>query len=296
MIEWDDIRFFLGAARCGSFGTAAARLNTSVATVSRRVLRLETALKTTLFARSASGVQLTPAGLRLMEAGCLVENAVDAAQNVQENFPSGNIRISVSEGFGTLVLAPMLHKLSAAYPALSIELAAWGGSLSISRREVDMAVMFKPPPSRRLHVEKLCEFEGGYYCSTSFCERYGTPASVADLQSVPAVGFIDDLLYAPELQYLDERNRHPHYHLATSSSRALLEIAGSGAGVAMLPCFMAAHDPRLIRLIPEIVTVRGCLWLATHDEVLGSARYHAVRSWLFDTIEAVRPTMLTTPG
>ena len=69
MFDWDDIRIFVAAARAGSLGGAAQRLGIDAATVGRRVARLESALKSTLVVRSASGLQLTPAGAQLLEVG-----------------------------------------------------------------------------------------------------------------------------------------------------------------------------------------------------------------------------------
>ena len=292
MIDWDDFRYFLSAARCGSFGAAGARLNTSASTVGRRVARLETALRATLFTRSATGLHLTPAGARLAEAGGKVESAVEAAQMVQDYAVSGNVRISASEGFGTIILAPALHKLATAQPNLSIELAAWAGSPSASRREVDMAVMFSPATSHRLSVERLSDFEVGLYGSATFIETHGSPRSVDDLRRLPLVGFIHDMLYAPELRYTDDLASDLQLRLTSTSSRAHMEIIGSGAGIGMVPCFMAAHDARLVRLMPDIACSRRTFWLATHDEVRDTARQRAVRAWLFDTVLSERAAML----
>lgn len=294
MVEWDDFRYFLSAVRCGSFGAAGARLNTSATTVGRRVQRLETALRVTLFTRSATGLHLTPAGVRLAEASGKIEGAVELAQLVQEHATTGNVRISASEGFGTIILAPALHKLAARQPNLSIELAAWAGSPSASRREVDMAIMFSPSSSNRVSVEHLSDFEVGLYGSESFIAQRGAPTAVADLRGLPLVGFIHDMLYAPELHYMDDLAPDLQLHLTSTSSRAHMEIIGSGAGIGMVPCFMAAHDARLIRLMPDVASSRRSFWIATHEEVRDTARQRAVRKWLFETVEEHRAEMLPT--
>ena len=55
---WDDLQFFLAVARTGQVSTAARRLRTSHATVSRRIDRLEFALKVKLFERYSSQADL----------------------------------------------------------------------------------------------------------------------------------------------------------------------------------------------------------------------------------------------
>ena len=82
MFDWDDVRIFIAAARAGSLATAAQRLGIDAATVGRRVARLETALKSTLVVRSASGLLLTAAGAQLLETALDAESAMEAAERV----------------------------------------------------------------------------------------------------------------------------------------------------------------------------------------------------------------------
>ena len=136
MFDWDDFRLFLAAARAGSFTGAAKRLGVDAATVARRVSRLETALKSTLFVRSAGGLHLTSSGARLVEVGADAEGAMAAAEAVGEmNTVGGVVRISASEGFGSAILAPALPDLRRQRPGLRIELAASAGFLSPGRRD-----------------------------------------------------------------------------------------------------------------------------------------------------------------
>jgi DNA-binding transcriptional LysR family regulator len=107
MFDWDDVRIFIAAARAGSLATAAQRLGIDAATVGRRVARLETALKSTLVVRSASGLLLTAAGAQLLETALDAESAMEAAEQVtRPDLIAGTVRISASEGFGGAVLAP----------------------------------------------------------------------------------------------------------------------------------------------------------------------------------------------
>lgn len=48
-INWDDLKYFLALYEAGKVNTAAHQLNVNYATVSRRIDRLEDALKLKLF-------------------------------------------------------------------------------------------------------------------------------------------------------------------------------------------------------------------------------------------------------
>lgn len=277
VFDWDDVRIFIAAARAGSLGGAATRLGIDAATVGRRVARLETGLKSTLVIRSPSGLQLTAAGAQLLQVGLQAESAMDAAARVaQPDAIAGTVRISASEGFGGAVLAPALSELHATRPGLRIELAASSGFLSPSRREVDMAITLSAPDSARLIVETLTPYQLALYAAPSYLTTHARPERVEDLTGHSIVGYVDDLIYAPELRYLDEVQPGLTPHLASSSIRAQRDIIAGGGGVGVLPCFLADG---LERILPEVLLERR-FWLSTHRELHGTARLRAVRAWV----------------
>ena len=82
--DWDDLRIFLAAARAGSLAGAGQRLGVDTATVGRRIARLESAFKSTLFIRSRNGLQLTAAGAELLANGVEAEAAMAQAARVSQ--------------------------------------------------------------------------------------------------------------------------------------------------------------------------------------------------------------------
>src|SRR3712207_6387262 len=65
VIDWDDMRVFLGVARARSLSGAAPGLRMDPATVGRRIARLEESLGAALFLKSPQGYALTDLGARL---------------------------------------------------------------------------------------------------------------------------------------------------------------------------------------------------------------------------------------
>ncbi|WP_395942031.1 LysR family transcriptional regulator [Brevundimonas aurantiaca] len=285
MFDWDDLRVFLAAARSGSLSTASIRLGIDAATVGRRIARLESALKATLLVRSKSGLRLTAAGAYLLETGAQAEVAMEAAASVgHPDRIAGTVRISAAEGFGATILAPALSGLRRQHPHLRIELAASSGFLSPSRREVDMAVTLSAPDSARLVVEPLTPYQLGLYASPEYLERHPTPDDANDLTGHDIVGYVEDLIYAPELRYLDEVSPGLKPVLSSSSIRAQREIIAGTGGIGVLPCFMATG---LQRVLPDLWIERR-FWLSTHREVHGSARIKAVHAWIKDICDMHR--------
>nr|WP_314437677.1 LysR family transcriptional regulator [uncultured Brevundimonas sp.] len=278
MFDWEDAHIFAVAARAGSLSRAAQRLGVDAATVGRRVSRLETTLKATLIVRSASGLQLTSAGTEFLDAVAVAEGAMNtAAQAGRLDSAGGIVRISASEGFGSAILAPALPRLVEQRPDVRVELAANPGFLSPTRREVDLAVTLSPPDAARLWVEPLTGYQLALYAAPGYLARAGAPGSVADLRGHAVVGYVDDLIYASELRYLDEVLAGLRPHLASSSIRAQKEIIAAGGGIGVLPCFLADD---LTRLLPDQVLLTRRFWLSAHRDIHDTARLRAIRHWI----------------
>ena len=283
VFDWDDIRIFIAAARAGSLGGAGARLGMDAATVGRRVARLEAGLRSTLVIRSTSGLQLTAAGAQLLAQGFKAETAMEEIHGLtRADTVAGTVRISASEGFGGVILAPALPALRASKPGLNIELAATTGFLSPSRREVDMAITLAAPDSGRLIVEPLTGYQLALFASPAYLAEHGRPRDVADLCRFDIVGYVDDLIYAPELRYLEEVRPGLIPDIASSSIRAQRDIIAASGGIGVLPAFLAEG---LERVLQDDVLLERRFWLSTHRDVHDTARLRAVRSWIRDLCE-----------
>jgi DNA-binding transcriptional LysR family regulator len=293
MLDWDDLRVFLTCARTGSFKEGAARLRIDPTTVARRVQRLEDELRITLFVRSPRGLQLTAAGAELLEASQGVETAVDRL-GAADTFTAatGVVRLSTSEGFGGHVLAPAVPALLDSRPGLRLELVATAAFLSASSREADIAVTLTLPTSSRLVVQRLTDYRLGLYGAPAYLAAAGRPARVEDLRAHHLVGYIDDLLYAAELRYLNEIHPDLKVRATSSSIRAQLELAVAGAGLCVLPHFMAAATPGLEPVLPESVQLTRTFWIAVHRDLQESRRIRVVRDWLVETVAAQRDRLM----
>ena len=151
-----------------------------------------------------------------------------------------------------------------------------------------MAITLSAPDAQRLVVEPLTHYQLTLYGSAEFLARQGTPESVDDLAQCSLVGYVDDLIYAPELRYLDEILPGLTPTLASSSIQAQREIIAAGGGIGVLPCFLAAG---LTPVLADQVLLERRFWLSTHKEVHGAARLRGVRNWLRDLVAERREAL-----
>ena len=85
LTDWDAARVFLEVVRCGSFRSAAERLDLSINGVRRRIDDFERQIGATLFTRSNRGVELTNAGRVLLDdARRFLSASLEASRKVAE--------------------------------------------------------------------------------------------------------------------------------------------------------------------------------------------------------------------
>jgi DNA-binding transcriptional LysR family regulator len=204
--DWDLIRSFLAVARAGKLTVGAKQLRIDHSTLSRRITTLEKSLGAKLFDHSVAGYSLTPHGEQLLVRAETIESSIFSLdrQFGQSSRISGAVRIGAPDGFGTTILAPAIGKLAASHPELEIDLVATPTVFSLSKREADIAVALACPPRGRLHGRKLTDFWFGVYAAKAVPALWENVKTPDDLARLPFVGYIEDLIYTPEIDYLGE--------------------------------------------------------------------------------------------
>lgn len=293
-INWNDLQDFMLIARAGQLSRAAAQSGVDATTMGRRLRRLEARLGQTLFEQTRQGQVLTHAGERMMEE---VEAMEQAARRISESTesglgPSGLLRVSLSEGFGTWLVAANLRTFTERHPRLMVDLVVSSGFLSPSKREADLAVTLSRPRAGPVIAGKLSDYALGLYASADYLERRGVPQKPGDLaEGHPLVGYIPDLLYAPELRYLAEIEPGLSATVRSSSINAQHRLIAAGAGIGVLPCFIGDADPGLVAVLPERRITRT-FWLVTHKDTHNLARVRAFKEWLTALVAAERGRLL----
>ncbi len=299
--DWSDLRFFLAVARTGRLTLAASRLGVEHSTVSRRLAALEATLGATLFDRSPQGYAITAAGERLLRAAEGMESLALTAQGEiggADLGVTGMVRIGAPDGFGTFFLAPRIGALSRLHPGLDIELLAMPRVFSLSKREADLAISLSRPKEGRLHARKLTDYQLTLYASRAYLEREGAIATRADLNRHSFISYVDDLIYAPELDYLPVVAKELRPRLKSSNLIAQLMATRAGAGVCVLPAFMAdgfcgTGGTDLVPVLPGEVMLTRTFWLILHADIRDLARVRVVADFVVS--EARKASALFLP-
>lgn len=300
--DWNDYQAFIVVAQTGQIARAAKKLAVDATTVGRRIRRLESQIGYTLFEQTREGQSLTEAGEKLLTSIEVMATAAEAAQpaSLRGSGLSGTLRISVSEGFGSWFLTRHVPEFVERYPELQLDIVASSGFLSPSKREADIAVVLSRPKAGHVIAQKLASYKLRLYASKTYISRHGTPERLSDLGGKHhLVGYIPDLLYAPELNYLDELVPGLSPDIRSSSIIAQHRLVLVGAGIGVLPCFIGDLDEALVPILPANMISRN-FWLVTHKDNRSLERIKAGKDWLMqivrqDSALLCPPTANSTP-
>jgi DNA-binding transcriptional LysR family regulator len=289
-VNWDDVRLFLSVARSGQFLSAARKLGVNHATLSRRISALEAAIGTQLFLRSTNGCELTEEGQRLLAGAERMETEMLNAQanlGRVDTAVAGTVRIGAPDGLGVSFLAPRLGRLTARYPDLKIQLVPVPRSFSLSQREADIAITIERPEQGRLMFSKLTDYSLGLYASADYLAEYGTPADIEALKRHRRIGYVEDLIFSPSLNFTGEIMRDWDAAFEISSATGQTEAVRSGAGIGILHNYIAGQYPKLLRIMPHL-TISRSYWTAYHESARQLVRVRTVVDFLQELVAEER--------
>lgn len=289
--NWNDYRFFLAVARTGRLSTAGRQLGVDHATVMRRIKTLEDNLKTILFDRAPSGYTLTSAGNQLVSIAERMEAEALTAQETigfqLENF-SGTVRIGIPDGIAAYIVVEAAQKVCDMYPHIEIQLVALPQKFSLSKREVDFVITVSPPEKGRLRIQKIADYRLHIYGTKSYLNKNPPIEKLEDLKKLRGIGYVRDLIFDKALDYVHLIDPTFHPHLTSTSIHVQYHAICNGAGVGILPDFMANHNKRLIKVLPIDISLTRTFWYVVQDDY---AQLERVRVCAKFFIEKIRTSL-----
>jgi DNA-binding transcriptional LysR family regulator len=266
-MNWDDLRVFLAVARAEGLSAAAKTLRLDPATAGRRIARLEQSLGAVLFAKSPQGYTLTEAGQRLLPRAEAAEVALSGGLGAQSpdgaGQVSGTIRIGAPDGCANYLLPQVCAAIAADHPALDLQILALPRVVNLSRREADLAITVSPPATQRLQAELLSDYHLSLAASRGWLAAQGAPSGPEALKAARMIGYIPDMIFDAELDYLAQFGI-TRVALASNAVSVQLNLARAGAGLAIVHDFALPNAPELVRLFPDRLRLKRSFWLVTH--------------------------------
>jgi len=274
--DWDDSRVFLALARTGTLSGAARLLRTGVATVSRRIDRLERALGLPLFLRAQTGYLLTDQGEAMVSRAEAVELAmVELRQQAgSQSEIRGLVRLASIEALVVPFVVPALAPLLADNPGLDVDIQFSTATVDMQRHDADLALRMVRPERGNLRVRQLATIGLGLY---------GPPDGARPSRMVSwGEGVGVNIL----LRWTEAFAETSAPRLTVNTLPGQVEAVRRGIGVCVLPHFLARDAGlRLIAdRLPKGDHMEREILLVTHANLAASRRVVSVAEAIADEI------------
>lgn len=269
-MNWDDLRYFASFAASGSLSAAARALNVEHATIARRIAALETDLNLKLLDRRGRKLLLTAEGEQIAAIAKKMEVSAEEVLRHARSLSSelsGKVTISAPPAFATVMLAAPLAALHRRHPHLSVFVSSDVHTVSLDRREADIAIRLRRPDSGDLTAMKLGEMRFRLYALPDYLTRTAE-------ENWDYIGLDGALAAAPQQMVLGEKADRPG--LSSDQIEMQLALVQAGAGVAMLPDFLAVETPSLARAKPQAPPLIREIWLIYHSDMKNAGPVQAV--------------------
>jgi DNA-binding transcriptional LysR family regulator len=278
-MDWNQLRSFLATADTGSLSAAARRLGLSQPTLSRQVAALERALAVTLFERVGRSVQLTDAGIALVEHARAMGAAADdlaLAASGQAQGVEGPVAVSASDAVAAWLLPPIVARLREQAPGIVVEVISSNSLADLRRREADIAVRHSRPDHPDLIGRLVREGIAHHYASRGYVARHGHPRRADQIHGHRFIGTDRSGRYLEQLRAYGLPVQAHQFAAVSENVVVSWRLVEEGVGICALMDEIAARISGLVRVFDEMPPVRFPFWLVTHRELRTSRRIRLV--------------------
>lgn len=231
----------------GSFRGAARELRLSPSVVSHHISQLEESLGVALIYRSTRKLTLTSEGQRLLAATHKMLEAVEGELvdlSVSASAPSGELRVTIPSVLSQSNFTEQIAAFSRTYPRIKLFLDFSDTRRALIDDGFDIAIRMGPKAKNTATSRKLFSVERKLVASAEYLSSRPGPDDPKDL-----IGW-DWLALTPAQNVPLEFGKSggvqttikPEAHIFANDAQALYRLARAGAGLAIVPDFLASED------------------------------------------------------
>ena len=252
------MRVFVTVVDLGSQSAAADHLDLSRPVVSRYLAELEDWVGARLMHRTTRKLSLTAAGNEILpRCRQMLDLSTDmqAAVSEPDDAPRGLLRISVSTSFGQAQLADAMAAYVKRYPGVSIDLQMLDRTVNLVDERIDLAIRTSNDLDPNLIARRLTVCRSVICASPAYLREHPMPQRVEELSQHNC---LTHSYFGKSLWHFEEDGEPVSVpvqgNISANEASTLLRAAMAGAGVAMLPSYLAGmhiHSGELIRLLPQ---------------------------------------------
>lgn len=234
------MRTFVRVVQTGSFSASAREINTSQATISKRVAALEDRLGVQLLRRSSRDNSLTDAGANYYEKCVAILDEFDEAEASARSEVArakGVLRVAVPTVLGRVFIGPLVGDFMSQHPELKLDLILTNRHVDLVAEGFDVAIRDQGSGNDTLVARKLFDNSMVLAASPAYLDRATTPESPQDLTEHNCI------IYSETSSKNVWNFRHEDQdfsvrvngNLRCNTGDVILKAALGGLGLALLP-------------------------------------------------------------
>lgn len=254
------MRTFVRIVETGSLSAAARQLNTTQATISRRLQSLEAMLGVKLVLRTTHAMKLTDDGERgYQHAKHIIDAwlALEDGLNVTDDEPVGMLRVRAPHAFGQQQLLTPLLSFLARYPNLSVEWMLNDKTVDFLGDNIDCAIRVGAEVDPATVSVLLAEVPRSVVATPALLAQFDSIAVPEQLSSLPWIAV--NTFYQHNVSLTHQHRREPVTfpitpRLSTDSIYVARNAALAGLGVVVVSSWTVTEDiaqGRLVELVPD---------------------------------------------
>ena len=287
-LDWDKLRVFHAAAEAGSFTHAAETLKLSQSAISRQVSALEHDVGVPLFNRHARGLVLTEQGELLFRTAhdvLMKLESIKSRLSETKDRPSGHLKVTTTVGLGGAWLTERMPEFLEMYPEIQVQLILANEELDLTMRQADCAIRLRQPQQPDLIQRRLFTVHFHLYASAAYVNKHGKPESIDDLKNHRIVTFgVPVPVHLSELNWLetvgDFEGGQRTATLQINDVISIKRAVQAGAGIAMLPDYVASKEAALVQILPQTEVPSFDTYFAYPEAMKNQAKLHAFRDFV----------------
>lgn len=279
MFDWEDMRAFAALARSGSLASAGRSLHVNHATIGRRVAALEASLGLVLVDRVGRGMALTAEGIAVAELAEQMESGAGAilARSGAPRGLSGTLSLGAPPVLAGTFVIPRLAPFREANPDINITVSAIPAIAALDRGGLDLAIRLTRPEQPAHLLRRLGSIAFALYATEQ--------VAVRAQEDWTFIGYDGELDHLTQQRWLADYAGYRPTLFRTTDMLGQLAAVRAGMGVALIPRFLAAYAPELVRVDPGAAPPRRSIWLTTYAAVQKSPAVRAIADHLVRVFE-----------
>ena len=247
---------------------ASLHLATNVATVSRRIKRLNDIHERPIFVKANKEWVLTQEGQAMFD---LVQHFNDDMGEIRSKLGSGygfeqSIKISASEFVISNFLVPHLSEISSGNKHINLSLRSEDQVVSLAYGEADIALRLSRPAEGRLVSKRLTSLKIG-------------PFRPKGVEVTNWIGLPTALEWTPEMKLANEVFGGPP-NLRLASFEAIITAAKLTGMGGIAPGFMLQNDPDIEFIQPCSQFAQRGIWMVYHESRRRDFAMRRVAEWI----------------